>query len=358
MQSPRASSVAEFLAQDRGAAIATIKIRPERVKADLDRLLERFDASVRSARDVPQQRNVEYDSTALDQGLRLASLYAEAIGDDRPIRLFKARKERIDGTVLLNERKYPAALAKLSAALEEATKLGDVWLQIITLTNEAYAHLELGNLPDALHECEQASTLAEHDTARARALAAINLASVRMHEGRFDLGAPLAKHAAELAHAIGNRLWEGNALLDLGIAYRQLGQVDQASVTLMSARKVLLTTQDKLGIGRTFYALALLEGDQGDYRSAAGDMERALPIIINVDIRHSHDIPVEGPHASNPHNPIQETALDLLVRWQSALGNQEKSREYATTLAALKASQSKDASGPDGDHVHTCPGCP
>ena len=136
------------------------------MKTDLDRLLARFDASVRSARDPPQQREVEYNAVALIQGLRLASLYAEATGENRLRRLFSARKDRIDGTVLLNKRTYPAAMTKLNAALDEAKKLGDVWLQIITLTNLAYAHVELDKMADALRECEQALALAEHDTER------------------------------------------------------------------------------------------------------------------------------------------------------------------------------------------------
>ena len=49
-----------------------------------------------------------------------------------------ARQNRIDGTQLLNERKYDAAMKKLGDAMAEAEKLDDGWLQGITETNIGY----------------------------------------------------------------------------------------------------------------------------------------------------------------------------------------------------------------------------
>jgi tetratricopeptide (TPR) repeat protein len=151
-----------------------------------------------------------------------------------------------------------------------------------------------------------------------------------------------------LSREIGNRLWEGNALLNLGVAYRQVGQTEQARSTMTRARDVLLMTQDKLGIGRSFYNLALMDGDLGDYQAATDQLERALPIIRSVDIRHSHDIETT-PTAY--YNPIEESALDLLVRWEGELGNTEKAGAYAKALQQVRARRPAESKAvPDHEH--------
>src|ERR1051325_9209264 len=54
--------VGALLGMARPAAIQAIAAKPQETNADLDKLRERFDASIRSARDVPEQRKVEYDA--------------------------------------------------------------------------------------------------------------------------------------------------------------------------------------------------------------------------------------------------------------------------------------------------------
>lgn len=338
-----ASVAGDLLKMDRPSAVKASAARREEVKAALDALEARFDASIHSARDVPEQRKVQYDAAALDQGLTLGAIYAQATGDNRPRRGFAARRTRIQGTILLNQRKYPAAIAKLKAALAEAERLDDAWLQTITHTNMAYGYVEMGDTRNALASCERARTLADRIDVRARTLTVFNLASMQMHLNRFEAAIPLAADAAALSKQIGNRLWEGNALLNLGVAYLQAGQPARARATFAEARDVLLKTEDKLGIGRSYYNLAIVEGDAGEYRDAAADMERALPIIRGTDIRHSHDI---EQHTSDYRNPVEETALASLAEWYAKLGSPEKSREYTAALETLRAKR------PAAGHTH------
>ena len=329
------ASAADSLVRGNDTDAAKLAVSdPEAFRQALETLKDRFDQSIHSARSVPEQRNVEYDATALEQGLRLARIYASASADKRPLRLFDARKSRIEGTVLLNERNYPAAMAKLGLALAEAEALGDVWLQIITLTNEAYAQIEMGQGAAALQSCERARALAGRHDARSRALTRFNLASVYMHLSNFDAAVSASKEAIELSHQIGNRLWEGNGLLNLGVAYRQLGRIQEARETLGKARDVLLTTKDKLGIGRTYYGLALVAGDAGDYRTGVTELELALPIIRSLDIRHSHEI---EPHQGDYFNPIEESSIALLSTWYGTLNDTAKASEYSKALEALRA---------------------
>lgn len=338
-------SLDDLTSLDRREAVQAIAQRRDEVRTALDELQKRFDQSIRSDRTAPEQRRMQYDAKALEQGLRVGALYAEATGDDRPLRLFTARQHRIEGTILLNERSYPAAIARLSGAITEAEQLGDVWLQVITRTNLAYGYLEHGEPMKALDECTRADALASTLDVRSRALTVLNLASMYMHIGRFDEAARHGTRAIDLARQSGNRLWEGNAMLNLGAAYRQLGRPDQARATFADARDVLLKTQDRLGIGRAYYNFALAAADLGEYGAAAADMERALPIIRAVDIRHSHEI--DAVPGDRPDNPIEVDALQKLTTWYGKLGIADKASQYATELAAVRARQS--GAGP---HMH------
>lgn len=328
------SLVSELLKLDRAVAVREIARRPAAVEQALEELKVRFDDSIHSARDVPEQRSVRYDADALRDGLALSGIHREATGNDRFLRAFTARQHRIEGTVLLNQRKYAEAVTKLDGALAEAERLDDVWLQIITHINLAYGYLELERPAAALEACERARRLADRSNPRARALAVFNLASVQMHLRDFDAAIPLANEAAMLAKEIGNRLWEGNARLNLGVAHLELGQTAEAHDELTRARDVLLKTQDKLGIGRSMYTLALVAAAEGAFEEAAHEMERALPLIRTVDIRHSHAIE-EDPREY--YNTFEEAAVQLLVEWYGLLGNGARAQEYAEALEALRA---------------------
>jgi tetratricopeptide (TPR) repeat protein len=322
----------QVLKLDRPAALAQVRQRPDEARAALERLQKRFDASVHSARDVPEQRKVQFDEQALDQGLALGRLLTEATQDSRFERLFAARKKRIDGTMQLNARKPAEAVATLEQALAEARALEDTWLEIITRTNLAYGYLELEDPARALAECERANTIAEKADARSHALTLFNLASVHMHLRRFEDSIPIARQAIGLARQVGNRLWEGNLLLNIGVAEHQLKRLPAALATLSEARDVLDKTQDKLGQGRAAFNLALVKGDSGDSRGAVAEMERALPFIRGTDIRHSHHIE-EDP--GEYYNSIEEAALRLLVTWYGQLGDAAKRTEHQAALDSL-----------------------
>ncbi len=334
-----------LLRLDHAAAVELAAQRQDEVKAALDRLRERFDQSVRSARDVPEQRKVQYDVAALDQGLALGRIYADVTGDTHPLRSFTARQRRIEGTVLLNERKPAEAVAVLTDALRQAEQLQDLWLQIITRTNLAYGHLELGDNAAALAECERANALAQQADLRSRALTLFNLSAMQMHLSRFDDAARWATLAAEAARQVGNRLWEGNALLNLGLADLRRGRVEEARGALTQARDVLLKTQDKLGLGRTYYSLALVSEELDDQAAGVIDLELALPIVRSLDIRHSHDIEAD---ATEYYNDILESVLRLLVSWHGKLGHADQARTYSVELEALLAKKPADT----GRHVH------
>jgi tetratricopeptide (TPR) repeat protein len=321
----------------RAAAVRVVKSDPAATRRALDDLIARVDASVHSDRQHPGQRKVEYDHAALALGGRVGSIFAAATGDRTYARRFGARQQRLSGTELLNRRRYREALVPLTAARREAHALGDTWLELITRINIAYGQLELGRGAQALGECEQAAELAKGLDVRARALALFNLGSMHLHLAHADQSIEYSQQAAAASRQAGIKLWEGNSLLNIGAAHVQRGEVQAAHDAFEQALQVLQKTTDQLGIGRALYNLGLVAVQQHRTADAAGYMERALPIIRTVDIRHSHEIELE-PQAYR--NPLELSALQVLVDAYAALGNTEKGSAHADALRRLKARQS------------------
>ena len=173
-------------ALDDAAASKIIAAETSATRASLDRLLEQVDASVHSDRQRPEQRRVQYDREALTLGLRVSSLLAGVTGDRAYSRRFDARKQRLDGTQLLNDRRYRDALKPLNAALVEAQSVGDKWLQAIARVNLAYGHLELGHGQEALAQSQGAAEIASSLDDKARGLTLYNLGSVHLHLKNFE----------------------------------------------------------------------------------------------------------------------------------------------------------------------------
>ena len=316
---------------------------PAAVSSALDALLTRVDASVHSDRKRPEQRRVSFDADSLALGVRVSERLAEATGNQTYVRRFRAREQRLEGTILLNDRKYRDALVPLEAALTEARVLEDRWLEAITRINMAYGYLELGRGQEALAACEAAAEIARALDQKAQALAVFNLGSVHLHLGDAAAGLRHSNDALALARAVGNRLWEGNSLMNIGAAHRQLGDLDASHEAFEQALAVLEKTSDKLGVGRALYNMGLVASSRHRYADAAGYLERALPHIRNVDIRHSHEIELDPEHYQNP---VEMAALQVLIDAYEKTGEAEKAAVHMAALKKLKEKQ------PHGGHSH------
>jgi tetratricopeptide (TPR) repeat protein len=285
---------------------------------------------------------VQYDSEALTVGIRVSSLYGRATGDRTYSRRFNARKQRLDGTQLLNDRRYRDALKPLTAALIEAEAVGDKWLQAIARVNLAYGHLELGHDERALAQSQQAADVAGTLDDKARGLTLYNLGSVHLHLKNFTRSVEYSRQSVAVSKKAGVRLWEGNSLLNLGAALQQLGDVDGARIAFEQGLGVLETTRDRLGTGRALYNLGALALDQERYEPAASYLERALPIIRSVDIRHSHEIELD---AKRYRNPYEVSALQMLIDIYSRTGQQDLLTKHMEELRRINAA-------PPAPHSH------
>src|SRR5262249_22873769 len=158
----------------------------------------------------------------------------------------------------LNDRHYPLALSRLNKAVAEADALDDVWLMVIGRLNIAYTRIELGEGKAARDLCARAAKDAERLGPKAKGLAAFDLASTYVHLRDSRTSIPYAETAVRSSREAGIKLWEGNALLNLGVAYRQIGELKLADSTLEQALGVIRQTSDKLGVGRTLYDIGLV----------------------------------------------------------------------------------------------------
>lgn len=347
LQADTTSLLDRVKALDDRAAARVVAADVAATRLALDELLARVDASVHSDRQRPEQRRVQYDQQALTLGVRVGPLLKRATGDHSYERRFRARKQRLAGTMLLNDRRYRKALVALRAALREAQALDDRWLETITRVNLAYGHLELGQGAQALAECERAFEVSKTLDDKARGLTLFNLASVHLHLGNFERSIDYSQQAAAVSQKVGIRLWEGNSLLNIGAAHQQLGDLDASRDAFERALAVLEKTSDRLGVGRALYNLGLVAAGQQRNAEAAAYMERALPIIRSVDIRHSHAIETDP---KTYQNPLELSALQVLVEAYSKTGNVDKAAAHTAALRKLKASQPRA-----GRHSHLPP---
>lgn len=317
---------------DDTAAVRAMSADKTGTRDILDELVARLDGSVHSDRQKPEQRRVQYDKQALTLGLRLGALYAKATGDQSYSRRFQARKQRLDGTELLNQRRYREALKPLTAALAASQSMGDRWLQAITRINLAYGHLELGHGGEALKQSEQAAEVATTLDDKARGLTLYNLASVHLHLKNFAPSIEYSQQAIEASRAAGIKLWEGNSLINMGAAHQQLGDVEASEQAFLSALRVLETTGDRIGTGRALYNLGMLALTQARHTQAAEYLERALPIIRSADIRHSHEIELDP---ERYQNPVEIAALQALVEIYTETGDKARAESHMAALRLL-----------------------
>ena len=331
---------------DNAAATRLVATEISATREILDRLVAQVDASVHSDRQRPEQRRVTYDRDALTLGLRLGSVFGRATGDRTYSRRFEARKQRLDGTQMLNDRKYREALKPLTAALTQAQALDDKWLHAITRVNLAYGHLELGNGKEAMTQSERAAEIATALDDKARALTLYNLASVHLHLKNFQRSAEYSRQAVAVSQKAGVKLWEGNSLLNLGAALYQQGELDGSRLAFEQALGVLETMRDKIGAGRALYNLGLIAMDQERYEPAAEYIERALPIIRSADIRHSHEIELDP---ARYQNPVEVAALQILVDVYSRTGKDDLKAAHMAALRQIKARPLP------GGHSHKAP---
>ena len=285
---------------------AEIQQHPEMAAPVLEELLARFDSSIHSWRDRPEQRRVQYSDNLLQSGLQLTRLMTQVTGDSTLERRFKAREDRVRATELLNDREFDQALALIESVRATAKQLEDQSFLFSTYLTSAYAYLGTGRPEKALIDCELALSVARELGPGAQlTLALFNVGTAHLHLGNFDESLTYSLQAAEGAAEIGNKIWHANAWLNVGFVQIMKEQYEPAIESLRRTMTLSQEAGDPLGEGRAWYNLGIAYFRLRQWTAARDHLEQALKFIREVDIRHSHDI--------TEFNTIEKDALERLL---------------------------------------------
>ena len=138
---------------------------------------------------------------------------------------------------------------------------------------------------------ERANLLACLDTATRDGLDAFvvsltaAMASLHQHDGPWESAIHRHIAAVQAARHLGDRLGEANALNDLGIVRRLVGDYADASQVLESALRIYRDLDERLGNARTLTSLGGVRQRTGDYGAAAAALETALTIYRGLSYR-------------------------------------------------------------------------
>jgi tetratricopeptide (TPR) repeat protein len=321
---------------------AEIRQHPENATPILETLLSRFDSSVHSWRDRPEQRRVRYSDDLLRNGLELTRVVTEVTGDSTLQRRFEARKDRIRATELLNDGEFDEAMALIESVRGTARELEDRSFLFSTYLSSAYAYLGTGRPERALVDCELALKVAREVGESVKlTLALFNMGTAHLHLGNYDESLQYSLQAAEAAGEIGNRIWQANAWLNVGYVQIMKAEYEPAIESLRRTLSLSQEAGDPLGEGRAYYNLGIVYFKLRQWPSARDYLDQALQFIREVDIRHSHDI--------TEFNTIERDALVRLLHSYRQLN--------VTDPAVLEPIEHRLAefdqmSDPGGGHAH------
>ncbi|MBI4483619.1 MAG: tetratricopeptide repeat protein [Acidobacteria bacterium] len=335
----------EYLKQgDTAAAREAIRKEPAEVRESLKRLVDDFDRSIHSMRNQPEQRRVRYSEDLLNFGIELGRLYAQEMGDRSLLMMFEIRQDRIQATKWLNEKRFREALDLIEGIRSKAEELQDTSFLVSTYISRAYAYLGLEQSEKALGDCEKALELARRlDDAEKLALSLYNVGAAYLHLGRYADSVAYSRDAAEAAKKVGKTIWEGNAWLNLGSASLMSGDFEQATRAFTVALELFERSNDVLGKGRAFYNLGIVFHRRQQWELAAANLEKSLPFVRDVDIRHSHDI--------DDYNEVEGKVLELLLSaYQNFDPKSEKISRHRKDLEELL--KHKPSSAPAHGHHH------
>ncbi|MEE8348070.1 MAG: tetratricopeptide repeat protein [Acidobacteriota bacterium] len=324
-------------------AEAEIRQNPEQATPFLVELLSRFDSSIHSWRDRPEQRRIRYSDDLLQSGLQLTRTLTEMTGDNTLERRFAARSDRVRATQLLNDGEFDQAMALIESVRGTARELEDQSFLFSTYLSSAYAYLGTGRPERALVDCELALSVARQIGESVKlTLALFNMGTAHLHLGNHDESLTYSLQAAEAAAEIDNKIWQANAWLNVGYVQIMKGEYETALQSLERTLSLSQEAGDPLGEGRAYYNTGIVYFRLRQWSSARDYLERALKFIREVDIRHSHDI--------TEFNSIERDTLERLLVSYEQLNVTDSSLLEPIEVRLAEFEQMSDEGG---GHAHS-----
>lgn len=138
----------------------------------------------------------------------------------------------------------------------------------------------------------------------------VNLGRILVADERFDEGLELLESGRELCATVGRKVYEGVALLELGLAKTDHGDLDGAREDLSRASE-LFGSIDSLHLWRSEVGLAQLSLAEGERPKAATHARRAAQLVDILRSRLGHAL---APAAFDESVAAVRRTLDAVVR--------------------------------------------
>ncbi len=198
------------------------------------------------------------------------------------------------GEVHLEGANYEAAIEHLEAALDMARSLSLRRREGMELHHLSICKYGMGDRGEAEGRAREALAifLEIHDLA-SEGDCRVNLGRIMLDPENPDEGIKMLSAGLELCATVGRRVYEGLALLELGIARTQLGSFHEAQEELERASE-LFGSVDSLHLWRSELALAKLALALGDRPKAATHARRTAQLVDIQRSRLGHELDQES----------------------------------------------------------------
>jgi len=202
------------------------------------------------------------------------------------------------GQTHLEAADFEPAYQHLEAALDMARSLSLRRREGLELHQLSICAFRMGRRPEAESRAREALAifLEIHDLA-SEGDCRVNLGRILLDLDNPDEGVRLLEAGRELCATVGRRVYEGLALLELGLARVQLGSLQEAQENLERASE-LFGSIDSLHLWRSELGLAKLALALGDRPKAATHARRTAQLVDILRARLGHDLDHEAFGAS------------------------------------------------------------
>ncbi|MBL0029482.1 MAG: protein kinase [Rhodanobacteraceae bacterium] len=267
------------LPQDHPARIVLARARAERGEfeqavTDLRALVEEDERSVEAWFLLGKFAIMQGDAkSAVDDYLVRALVLAKRFDDAR----WRAEIANAFGVGYRNLGQMSEAAEEYEAAIRARHALGDARGEAVSRRNLAVAYAYLGRHDDADAQLVQARALLEPLGDAAAMADVVNDAGVLAEErGDFRVALDAFREALGFRQTQGDQRLIGESLINVGFAYYQVGEFDNALVYWRQADQVYAAIDDASGAVRAQQSLALAEIAQGDVVAARRSLDASL----------------------------------------------------------------------------------
>ena len=169
------------------------------------------------------------------------------------------------------------ARAQFERAAEARIALGEPVAAASSLRNVAWIEAIRGDFAKADASLDLAAkTLGDHGDVAARAALANDRGLIAEERGDFRAALPSFREALALRESLGDAAAVAESLGNVGFAYGQIGEFDNAAVYLARAGDEYQRLDDASGRIRIDQSLALVEIARGEWKAARERLERTL----------------------------------------------------------------------------------